>query len=252
MTSSLFHHLETLQNGEPWGSLLDAGSGVNSSRWISGLQTDRWTLVTAAGGHADQIRKTVQGVQRPQDRLVLGNWMDPGLLSGEVFDVVLADYLIGAVEGFGPYFQTHLIRRLKPLVRRRLYIIGLDPYVVGDAPDEAARLVRDIGRVRDACLSMAGETPYREYPAEWVLDQLDLAGFTVVTAQRFANRYKAKWINGQLDMGLRRLPKVPDRALASALEGRIETLRGQALDLARRDGALRHGFDYVIAAEPKA
>lgn len=32
--------------------------------------------------------------------------MDENFLKGRVFDTVLADYLIGAIDGFAPYFQV--------------------------------------------------------------------------------------------------------------------------------------------------
>lgn len=250
MVSGLFRHIEQLQDGTLWGSVLDAGVGVNSAEWMTALPTSRWTAVTAAPGHARQVREAVGGRMREQDRLLVGNWMDPGLLAGEVHDVVLADYLIGAVEGFSPYFQEDLLRRLKPMVGRRLYITGLDPYVVGEAPDAAARCVREIGRVRDVCLLLADETPYREFPAEWVRDRLDEAGFRVLSARRFPNRYRGRWVDGQLNMALRRLPKIPDQALARALADRIEALREEGHRLDREGDGLHVGFDYVIAAEP--
>lgn len=250
MTSSLFTHIERLQGETPWGSLLDAGTGVASAKWIVSLPTRRWTAVTAAEGHATQVREAVGDRMRADDRLLLGNWMDPALLHGEVHDTVIADYLVGAIEGFGPYFQESLFRRLRPLVGNRLYVVGLDPYVVGDAPTPAARLVREIGRLRDICLLLADETPYREYPAEWVVDQVEQAGFTVLSARRFANRYRARWINSQLDMGLRRLAGLADRALVEAVGNRIEAIRAEAIALAEAEGGLVHGFDYVIAAEP--
>jgi hypothetical protein len=250
MVSGLFRYIEELQGQEPWGSVLDAGAGVNSAEWMTALSTTRWTAVTAAPGHARQVREAVAARLRPQDRLLVGNWMDPALLAGEVHDVVLADYLIGAVEGFSPYFQEDLLRRLKPMVGRRLYITGLDPYVVGEVPDAAARCVREIGRLRDVCLLLADETPYREFPAEWVRDRLMEAGFRVLSAKRFSNRYRARWVDGQLDMALRRLPKIADRTLAEALAGRIEALRTEGHKLAKSGDGLHVGFDYVIAAEP--
>lgn len=250
MVSGLFRHIEQLQDGTPWGAVLDAGVGVNSAEWMTALTTSRWTAVTAAPGHARQVREAVGGRMREQDRLLVGNWMDPGLLAGEVHDVVLADYLIGAVEGFSPYFQEDLLRRLKPMVGRRLYITGLDPYVVGEVPDAAARCVREIGRVRDVCLLLADETPYREFPAEWVRDRLDEAGFRVLSARRFPNRYRGRWVDGQLNMALRRLPKIPDQVLARALADRIEALREEGHRLDREGDGLHVGFDYVIAAEP--
>lgn len=250
MAGEIFAHIERLQADLPWGSVLDAGVGVNSAEWLLTLDADRWTAVTASQGHARQVEATLADRRRSGDRLVVGNWMDASLLRGEVHDVVLADYLLGAIEGFGPYFQEALFRRLRPHVGKRLYVVGLDPYVVGDAPSPAARCVREIGRLRDVCLLLADETPYREYPAEWACDQLREAGFRILSAERFGNRYQARWVNSQLDMGLRRLAKIADRDLAAALEGRIADLRATALALVAAEGGLRHGFDYVIAAEP--
>jgi hypothetical protein len=101
-------------------------------------------------------------VRRPYDCIVLGNRADPALLGGARYDTVLADYLIGAVEGFAPYFQHNLLLRLKPLVGRRLYIVGLEPYVNGKADTPDGRLVREIGRFRDSCLLLTADSPYRE------------------------------------------------------------------------------------------
>lgn len=245
--SALFRHIEQLHGDADWGEFLDAGTGVNSALWGLGLPTRAWTAVTASPAHGRQVQAEAGARLRPQDRLVVGDWTDPALLDGQGFDTVLADYLVGAVEGFAPYFQGRLFRRLAPHVGRRLYVVGLDPYVVGEAPTEAGRMVRAIGRLRDACLTLADETPYREFPAEWVTDALEAAGFAILSAQRFPNRYREKWVHGQLDMALRRLPRIADPALAGALAGRIEALREQGVALCRREDGLRHGADYVIA-----
>lgn len=248
--SALFTHIEKLQGEAPWGRFLDAGSGVNSSLWSHGLKTHSWAGVTAAPGHARQIEAAVGRKLRPQDQLVVGDWTDPRLLADEAFDTVLADYLLGAVEGFSPYFQPQMFRRLRPLSRGVLYVVGLDPYVVGQAGTEAGRMVQQIGRLRDACLLLAGETPYREYPMEWVLETLAASGFEIRSARRFGNRYRAAWVNGQLDMAVRRVEQFEDRALAEAMSGRIEALRAEGLALCRREDGLRFGADYVIAARP--
>jgi hypothetical protein len=249
MTSALFRHIETLQKRETWGAFLDAGTGVNSSLWSTGLSTSRWCGVTGSRAHAAEVEAAISNRLREQDRLIVGNWADFYLLEGERFDTVLADYLLGAVEGFAPYFQAQLFARLKPLVSRRLYVVGLDPYIVGDAPTVASRIVRAIGRLRDSCLLLADETPYREYPAEWAINALTAAGFRVTSARRFANRYRERWVNGQLDMGLRRLARLEDQGLADAMRTHIEELRAQALEICRREDGLRHGHDYVVACE---
>lgn len=40
------------------------------------------------------------------DEIVVGNWRDEQFLEGRVFDTVLADYLVGAIDGFAPYYQV--------------------------------------------------------------------------------------------------------------------------------------------------
>lgn len=250
MISALFDHIQALHGDTSWGRFLDAGTGVNSSLWSTALTTKRWVGVTGSPGHAAQVRDRVGDRLRPEDRLIVGNWTDPTLLAGERFDTVLADYLLGAVEGFSPYFQEELFRRLRPLTGRVMYVLGLDPYVVGPAPSPADKMVRAIGRMRDTALLLADETPYREYPAEWAASSLEQSGFRVVSARRFSNRYREKWVNGQLDMAVRRLPLIPDRAVAEALAGSIERIRAEGLALCRAEGGLRSGADWVLKAEP--
>ena len=70
---SLFDHIEALQGDLPWGRFLDAGTGVNSSLWSMGLTTDAWTGVTAAAGHADQVRASVGARFRSQEG-EMGQW----------------------------------------------------------------------------------------------------------------------------------------------------------------------------------
>lgn len=246
----MFRTIEDLQGDRPWGSFLDAGTGTNSIGWVSSLPTERWVAVTGATGHAVQVRDAVDPVRRPQDRLIVANWADPTLLDGERFDTVLADYLIGAVEGFAPYFQEAMFARLRRLTGGRLYLIGLEPYVTVRPETEAGRLVWEIGRFRDAVLLHAGERPYREYPMDWVLGQLAAAGFRIAAARRFPIRYKARFVNSQIDMCASRLAKLQYPDLAAALRARGEALREEALALVAREDGLRHGFDYVIAADP--
>ena len=170
--SKFFAYIEQEQAERPWGTFLDAGSGVHSLSWVSQLQTERWTAVTGAPRDAERMRTATGGVRRPQDQIILGNWAKADLLKGEVYDTVLADYLLGAVEGFAPYFQPYLFARLRPLTGKVLYLTGAEPYVPENEPStRAGRIVWQIGRFRDACLLLSGELPYREYPSAWVVDQ---------------------------------------------------------------------------------
>ena len=107
--SALYRHIENLHAERPWGHVLDAGTGDNSLRWLSSLDTQSWTAVTGSMGEANRTQANIAHAQRPQDKLVLGNWADRQFMQGEIFDTVLADYLLGAIEGFSPYFQPYLL-----------------------------------------------------------------------------------------------------------------------------------------------
>lgn len=248
--SALFRQIQALQGERPWGAVLDAGTGTNSIRWVTSIETERWVAVSGAVGHAAQVRDVAEPVRRAQDRILVGNWADPQLLADERFDTVLADYLIGAIEGFAPYFQERMFARLRGVTAGRLYLVGLEPYVTGDPGTGPGRIVWEIGRYRDAVLLLSGERPYREFPMEWALERLEASGWRVIDAERFAIRYGARFVNSQIDMCLRRLETMPDRALAAALRMQGEALRERALIADARLDGLRHGFDYVIAAEP--
>jgi hypothetical protein len=127
--SKLFSGIEALHGDRPWGHLLDAGTGVKSLQWIQSLDTSAWTAVTASKAMRQSILNEVAPEPRSEDRLVVGNWTDPNLLSGEQFDTVLVDYLVGAIEGFSPYWQDRIFPRLLPHARGRVYVVGLEPYV---------------------------------------------------------------------------------------------------------------------------
>ena len=247
---NLYDLVRHMHGGLPWGRVLDAGTGRGSMSWLLEQDTAGWTAVTGAQGMADDVGRLVGDAMREHDRLLVGNWIDPELLADEQFDTVLADYLVGAIEGFAPYWQDRIFARLRPMVRHRLYVVGLEPYVPYSPTDPAGRIVCEIGRLRDACLLLAGDRPYREYPMDWILRQLRLAGFKPVDTRRLAIRYGERFINSQLDMCDQRLLRLGDRVLATAMSEHVAHLRQRALALAKAEGGLRHGHDYVIAAEP--
>jgi len=247
----LSRYIQHLQNKRPWGHVLDAGTGVQSIRWIADMDTESWTAISASSRHAERVRQAIKEVQRPKDRIIVGNWVDRNLLKDEVYDTVIADYLLGAIEGFSPYFQPYLFSRLRPHTRNVLYVKGLEPYVPTTRPDnKAGQIIWEIGRFRDACVLLAGDLPYREYPAQWVADHLQVAGFSVSNIKHFDIRYKKKFVNAQIDICTHSLESVTDRTLAQALKDRGEILRTKAHDYIKSDGALQFGRNYVIMAEP--
>lgn len=240
-----------LHGTRPWGTVLDAGTGPASIRWILRQPTARWTAVTGAAQMAEKVRSVAGPQMRSADRIIVGNWLDAELLQGECFDTVVADYLVGAIEGFAPYWQDQIFTRLHPLVRSRLYVVGLEPYVPYSPEDEHGRLVVRIGRVRDACLLLANDRPYREYPLEWCLRQLERSAYRILDVRRIAIRCGNRFITSQLDLCATAIDRWKDRNLAVAMHAHIAALRAESLAVARRDGALRHGHDYVIVAEPQ-
>lgn len=245
MGDTLFDHVTALQGDRPWGAVLDAGSGRHSLTWIASLATSRWAAVTADPDMAAVIPRGRPGL----DRVVLGDWTDPSLLGGEVFDTVLADYLLGAIDGFAPYFQDQLFARLRPHVGGRLYVVGLEPVTFRpETPDE--RLVAEIARARDATLLLCGERCYREHPVDWVQRSLAASGFRVISARTFGNVFGRRWIDGQIDMCTRRLARLPDPALGHAMGEYLRDLRRRATAHVAAHGGLRAGADHVVAAEP--
>ncbi len=246
MSDKLFETIEQIHGGMPWGAVLDAGTGEHSLRWICSLSSRRWTAVTGAPGRAQRLRQRLAEQIRPVDRIVPGSWADPSLLYGERYDTVLADYLLGAIDGSTPYFQDRLFARLRPHVGRRLYVVGLAPYP--EPRGEVGRTIWAIARLRDACILLAGHRCYREYPMDWVIRSLERSGYAVDEAISVPIVYGARFINGQLDVCRRELPHLADPALAEAMSAHIEALRSSALALSEREGGLRFGEDYVVSA----
>jgi hypothetical protein len=108
----LFTALERWQQDRPWGRFLDAGTGVNSLIWLQGLDTLSWDAITADMNMKREIQSHSEIRMRPQDSLLVGNWMDDKFCADlGKYDTILADYLIGAVDGFSPYTQDLIIER---------------------------------------------------------------------------------------------------------------------------------------------
>lgn len=114
MSDILFGTIETFHGARPWGRFLDAGTGVHSIKWVQTLSTTSWTAITADNAMRNSMLNdaSVSINLRPQDQLLVGNWMnDKFIESLGKFDTILADYLIGAVDGFSPYEQDVIVSR---------------------------------------------------------------------------------------------------------------------------------------------
>ncbi len=244
---AIFAYIESQHGSKAWGSVLDAGTGSHSLRWITQLNTTRWTAVTGDPKMAQRVTREVTPVMRSSDRIVTGNWTDPQLLQGERFDVVIADYLLGAIEGFAPYFQSMLFARLKPLVGDRLYVVGMEPYPEStDSP--WGQIVLEVARLRDACIKLSGHRSYREYPLAWTLRQLEQDAFEITAQRVFPIHYGQSIIARQLAVGEQYLPRVRDRALAAGLQAACDQLKARGRQIVESQGTSVFGENYVICA----
>lgn len=251
--SALFTYIEQHQGNRPWGHFLDAGTGAKSLAWVGDLATTQWTAVTASQSMAKQSKAQFPGQMRDQDRILVGNWIDPKLLAGETFDTILLDYFVGAVDGFAPYWQESVMARFEPLLKPggRLYITALDPYVPIHGKDEVSQFVGDVGRLRDACLLLARERPYREFPLEWMLNHVERVGLKVIGGQKFPIRYRERWLEGQMAMCRARTKRFAHPELAQSMLAHVDSMEQKGRDLIAKHNGLAHGFDYVIAAQKK-
>ena len=110
----------------------------------------------------------------------------------------------------------------------------------------------EITRLRDACILLAGHRCYREHPRKWVERELVANGFKVLEAQQLPILYSEHSARRQLNVAKTKLKLFQDRNLAAAMELSIADLDRRlvaAINAQSPDRRIKHGFDYVIAAE---
>ncbi len=134
MGDVLFTTIEKWQGQKPWGRVLDAGTGAHSLKWLLALPTDGVVAITADDGMKRVIQSDPDICLKSTDRVVVGNWMnqefcDALAADANKFDTIIADYLIGAVDGFSPYCQELVLGKLKDFLvpGGSLYIVGMEP-----------------------------------------------------------------------------------------------------------------------------
>jgi hypothetical protein len=273
----IFGLVERLQNESnlPWGDVLDAGTGEHSLSWLVSLPTRSLTAVTGEPERQVELTYLARNVFRDSDAVIAGNWLDPSLLAERQFDTVIADYLLGSVEGFAPGFQTEMFARLRPLVRQRLYVIGLSPLPLTADESPGGRLLIEIGRARDMCILAAGRRPFREYEKEWARAQLERSGFAIEHITAVTSTYTRSFLRNQIAVAEFMLGKAEARlaregygagAAAFAFPSRYARLYGGSttlvsglrawLDELHRSvsnlpvGEFVFGTDWIIAAKP--
>lgn len=263
---SLFGSIEEQQGDKPFGNVLDAGTGMHSLRWIATLGDKGMTGFTAIT--ADETMQ--RNVQSEADALeishmgkvIIGNWFGQSPLDERLleqtsdqqeppFDTILADYLIGAMDGFSPYQQDLMIPKLVKLLKPggRLYIVGLEP--IPDTAQGDANIICKIRRVRDACILLAGHRCYREYPVEWIQRQIQAKAtdLTLLRTSTFPILYRHTTIVNQINVARSKFQYFPTPELADQMKVVLDDLEAQSLTATTERGRIRLGFDYVVTAE---
>ena len=245
-TSGLFRHIEELQGTRPWGRFLDSGTGWASLEWTLTLPLDELVAVTGSEDRLAQMSQDFGPRLSTSRRLLHGNWVQPQFLSGETFDTILVDYLVGAVARFAPYFQTRLFPRLRKLARGRMYVIGLEPQPDSEG-DPDAKLLEQLCALRDSALLLSGDRPNREYPRWWVVEQLEKSGFRVVSQTSFPILYGRRFVEAELEVCRRRLSLLPS-SLQACFKKTEADLRETLLKRVKQD-PIQWGADYVLSVE---
>lgn len=254
-TDVLFSSVEQFHAGRPWGRFLDAGTGLHSIKWIQNLSTTSWTAITADENMRSQLlnEKIVSDSIRQNDKLLVGNWMDDAFCKDlGTFDTILADYLIGAVDGFSPYEQDTIINKLKEHLnpKGRLYFIGMNP--IPDEPEYPTKIISEVRQARDACILLAGHRCYREFPLPWMLRHLELSGMAVTDTKKFTIMHNEESAIRQIRVAKSKLSYVPHNAMRNGMDKYLNDLESRVKEAAKSNGGkIPLSFDYVIGAENK-
>jgi len=264
-------HIEKMQEstGRPYGDFLDAGTGIYSLRWIASLlnrysnpkeklHISSFVAVTADENFQRncEVKAEELGVNESGEVLV-GNWAagyngmeGEELCKSKMFDTILCDYLVGAVDFFAPFFQDQLFHRINQHLKPGgvMYLTGLNP--IPEKADGFADVFCRVTKLRDACILLARSRPYREHPTEWVVRHLELTGLKVVDVQTFKNKYDYTKISAQIRAAKSTLPFISNDELRDTMKKQIEELDDECKEACEKSpgGEFELGFDWVITA----
>mmetsp|Transcript_26569 Transcript_26569/g.30193 ORF Transcript_26569/g.30193 Transcript_26569/m.30193 type:complete len:542 (+) Transcript_26569:56-1681(+) len=183
-----------------------------------------------------------------------------------LFDTIIVDYLIGAMDAFSPYQQDVTIEKLARLLKPgtgRLYIDGMSP--IPDSvsnPDD--NLFCQITKLRDACIHLVDKVgsvqrPYREFPLAWMERQITngksaskLLELVPGTTKKFPITYTHSSIVRQLDTARSKLKFIMNNTTRAALTLQLEDLEQKAKVACQQKngGRLNVGsYNYVVVAQ---
>lgn len=237
------------------------------------VSMESYTAITADESMRKNVyaQAKVLGIEEKGD-VIIGNWKtgvnvnDNGsidfisdnvsnnqkaLLEDQKFDTILADYLVGAVDGFSPYYQDQIFHRLVHHLKPggKMYIIGLNP--IPDSVNGDANVFCKITKVRDACILLANHRCYREYPLDWIERHVTRAGMNVVESKKYPIRYDHSTMVRQINVARSKLKLFPSKGMAKEMGSVLDQLEKESLEVTKKqaDGRVTLGFDYVVVAE---
>ena len=239
------------KRAESWGDVLDAGAGLSSTCWLAHMPFATLTAVTArAAGtdaYGDRLRDAFAGAKVD---VVVGNWREAGFLAGKRYDVVVADYLLGAVELHWPHGADAVLARLLEALKPggTLLFVGVEPYEsLLDRADAADRLVLDVESLGDSAAALAGEATYRELPEAWITRQVDARdGYAVVASETFPMTLSAASLRKQVTYARTTSAKIADAGLRKAYERRVAEL---TIEVNAWKGTHRKGRNYALVVK---
>ncbi|GMH56799.1 hypothetical protein TL16_g02222 [Triparma laevis f. inornata] len=270
---SLFSYIETLQTSSStsnpnFGDFLDSGTGSHSLDWLVKLENEgclkSWKAVTADTKMQNSVIAKLKSMKLDSvGQVLIGNWASTSettannpttiishntgkLLPDSKFDAILADYLIGAVDGFSPYYQDLILPRLKTHLKPggKIYVVGLNP--IPDTFPGDGDIICEIRRLRDACILLAGHRCYREYPIEWIERHMEQIGFEC-ESKRFPILWSKASTLRQVNVAKSKLPLMKGsvrQGMAKEIE-RIEKEVDRLFEGGNKK--IQVGFDYVVA-----
>ena len=191
------------KNPPMFGAFLDAGTGVHSLKWILSLESAGCLTSFDAVTADSQMRKNTQSTLdslKPESvgNIIIGNWAaemteapdehaiikNPTgyLLPTSFYDTILADYLVGAMDGFSPYYQDLMLPRLARHLNPggRVYIVGLQP--IPDEVEGPGNVVCKVRKARDACILLASEFhTFQDFKMSFLFPFLSLSSLSFLS-----------------------------------------------------------------------
>ncbi|CAK8998595.1 unnamed protein product [Durusdinium trenchii] len=248
----VFRWLAKVLRGRWAGEVLDAGTGPDSLQWLAtaGREAESLTAVTACEGMFATLEdESCDFLDSARDQVLLGNWKDKDFLWGKSYDLVLADYLLGAVDHFAPFFQVGLLKRLAELTKPSglLVLVGKEPEELRSS-DEISQLALDVENFRDAVMILGRQRPYREMPRSWCSQQLWSLNFELVKGRVFPRRLTTAKVMRNLDWAEEELERV-ENELRQDLQRHLGLLR-QRVESSQLEG---HSFgqDYALVLQKR-